>query len=289
MCSQFCAISCRRCNNYGSDGNGGDFPCPNQVNNANAVNATLSQVNRSTNSPGGSSYGHKLPRDIPVMLCVSPESAGLSFGYIYLAIHERIHQKPLLAFFDNAGQAVHVLPCPDFNVFLWSNFIGARGTLFITNLQPYIIPASRCLLENYQFLADAVTSLSWLPDFSLSPIFSTFSHTVPQMSRMVPSYPVYSLVTYCAPPTHGTYWPDPDGHNSQFIHTHHPIPYTMGGPTSYGNFLLPLTTTFDISVYEGFCNTSQYGGSRHTRAHCHSTPGVGGHSVGGCSVISLVA
>ncbi len=130
------------------DGNGGEFPCPNQVNDANAVNATLSQmtrlslsqVNRSSNSPGGSSNGHNLPRDISVMLRVSPESAGSSFGYIYLAIDECIHQEPLLTFFNNAGRTVHILPCPDFDVFLWSNFIGARNTLFITDLPPYIIP-----------------------------------------------------------------------------------------------------------------------------------------------------
>ncbi len=48
------------------------------------------------------------------------------------------------------------------------------------------------------------------------------------MSRMVPSHPIYSLVTYWAPPTHGTYCPDPDGYDSQFIHTHPPIPYAMG-------------------------------------------------------------
>jgi hypothetical protein len=71
-----------------------------------------------SNSQGGSSYGYNLPRDISVMLCVSPQTAGLAFGYIFLAINEHIHQDPLLAFFDNAGRAVHVLPCPDFEVFL---------------------------------------------------------------------------------------------------------------------------------------------------------------------------
>jgi hypothetical protein len=74
------------------NGNGRDFPHPTQVNNANAANTTLSHVNRLSNSLGGFSYGHNLPRDIPVMLCVSPETARLSFGYIYLAIYERIHQ-----------------------------------------------------------------------------------------------------------------------------------------------------------------------------------------------------
>jgi hypothetical protein len=189
------------------DSNGGDFLCPNQVNNANTVNAalsqvkwlSLSQVNRSdegssssssssspsstfrhgggsntsdydasewgaslvddasswsanrlslsqvirlSNSSNGSSYGHNLPWDIPVILLLSPDSAGSSFGYIYLAIDERIYQGPLLAFFDNAGWAVHVLPCPNFSVFLWSNLIDMRDTLFITDLPPYIIPAS---------------------------------------------------------------------------------------------------------------------------------------------------
>ncbi len=170
----------------------------NQVNNANAINvalsqvnrSSLSQVNRSSNSKGGSYYGHNLPWNIPVMLCMSPESAGSSFGYIYLAIDERIHQEPLLAFFDNAGRVFHVLLCPEFNVFLWSDFIGARNTLFITNLPPYIIPASHCLMENSEFLADVVPNLSWLPDLLSSPTFSGISHTVPQMSRTVPQCPV---------------------------------------------------------------------------------------------------
>jgi hypothetical protein len=52
------------------------------------------------------------------MLRMSPDSARSRFGYIYLAIDERIHQEPFLAFFNSAGWAVHVLPCPDFDVFL---------------------------------------------------------------------------------------------------------------------------------------------------------------------------
>jgi hypothetical protein len=83
-----------------------------------ANRSSLSQVNRSSNSLGGLFYGHNLPRDIPVMLCVSPDSAGSTFGFIYLEIDERIHQESLLAFFNNVGRTVHVLPCPDFNVFL---------------------------------------------------------------------------------------------------------------------------------------------------------------------------
>jgi hypothetical protein len=62
----------------------------------------------------------------------------------------------------------------------------------------------------------------------------------------------------------------------------------MGGLTSYGNDL-PLTTSFDVSVYGGSRNTSQYGGSRYTHAHHHGTSGVREQSVGGCLVISLVA
>jgi hypothetical protein len=248
---------------------------------------SLSQVNRLSNSLGGSSYDHNLPRDIPVMLRVSPDSARSSFGYIYLAIDERIHQETLLAFFNNAGQTVHVLPCPDFNVFLWSNLVGMRDTLFITNLPPYILPAGCHLLENNKSLADVAPNLSWLLDFPSNPTFSGTPCIVPQISRMVPSCPVYPLVTYYAPLTHGTYPPDPDGYNSKFINTHPPIPSAMRGPTSSGNFL-PLTTSFDISVHEGSCNTSQYGGLRHTHVHHHTTPRVRGQSVGGCLVISLV-
>jgi hypothetical protein len=148
------------------DGNGRDFPCPNQVNNANTANTALSHVDRSSNSPGGSSYGHNLPWDIFIMLCVPPETARSSFGYIYLVIDERIHQKPLLAFSNNAGWAIHVLPCPDFDVFLRSKFIGTRDTLFTTNLPPHIIPAGHHLLEN--------NKSSWRTQRPTSPGSQTF-------------------------------------------------------------------------------------------------------------------
>jgi hypothetical protein len=130
------------------NGNDRDVPHPHhQVDDANASKATLSQVNRLFHSPGSSSYGHNLPRDVPVMHHLSPESAGSSFEYIYLSIDERIHQEPLLTFFDNVEWAFHVLPCPDFEVFIWSNFIGAHDTLFVSDLPPPILPAGHCLLN----------------------------------------------------------------------------------------------------------------------------------------------
>ncbi len=149
-------------------------------------------------------------------------------------------------------------------------------------------PASRCLLENNESSADAAPNLSWLLDFPSNPTFSGTSRTVPQISRTVPSRPVDSLVTYSAPPTRGTYRPDPDGYDSKFINTHPPIPYAMRGPTSSSNFS-PLTTSFVISIHGGSCDTLQYGGLRHTHVHRHATPRVRGQSVGGCSVISSVA
>jgi hypothetical protein len=102
----------------------GHSSCP--LDKSSTVVASLSQpllsivapVAPSSNSQGGSSYGHNLPWDIPVMLRMSPQTAGSAFGYIFLAINEHIHQDPLLAFFGNVGWAVHVLPCPDFEVFL---------------------------------------------------------------------------------------------------------------------------------------------------------------------------
>ncbi len=222
------------------------------------------------------------------MLPVFPDSAGSTFGYIYLAINECIHQEPLLAFFNNAGRAVHILPCPDFDIFLWSNLIATSDTLFIPNLPPHILPDGRHLLEINESLADAAPNLSWLPDFPSSPTFSGTSRTVPQISRMVPSCPFYPLVTYHTPPTCEIYLPDPDGYNSNFITTHPPIPFALGGSTSSGNFV-PLTTSFDISVHGGSHDTSQYGGLHHTCGHCHITPSMGGQSVGGCLAISLVA
>jgi hypothetical protein len=208
------------------------------------------------------------------MLCVSPDSAGSSFGYIYLAIDERIHQEPLLNFFNYAGQAVHILPCADFNIFLRSNLIGTRDTLFITDLPPHILPAGRRLLENNKSSADTAPNLSWLSDFPLSPTFSGTSRTMPQISMRVQSCPVYPLATYRAPPTREIYRPDPEGYDSKFITTHPPIPFAMGGPTSSGNFS-PLTTSFEISVHGGSRNTSQYGGLRHTRGIVTSPPARG--------------
>jgi hypothetical protein len=129
-----------------------------------------------------------------------------------------------------------------------------RNTFFITNLPPYILPAGHCLLENNESLVDAAPNLSWLPDFPSNPTFSGTSRTMPQISRTVLSCPVNSLVTYCTPPTRGTYHLDPDGYDSKFINTHPPIPYAMRGPTSSGNFS-PLTTSFNMFVHGGSCNT----------------------------------
>jgi hypothetical protein len=134
----------------------------------------LAPVAHSSNSQGGSSYGHNLPRDIPVMLPVSPQTAGSAFGYIFLAINEHIHQDSLLAFFDNAGRAVHVLPCPGFEVFLQSNFISTCNDLFVTNLPPHMILVGHHILEEDTYSMDAAPNLSWLPEI---PLALTFSRT----------------------------------------------------------------------------------------------------------------
>jgi hypothetical protein len=253
----------------------------------------VAPVARSSKSQGGSSYGHNLPWDIPVMLRVSPQTAGSAFGYIFLAINEHIHQDPLLAFFDNAGRAVHVLPCPDFEVFLRSNFISTRDVLFVTDLPPHMIPAGRCILEEDGYLMDAASNLSWLPEI---PSALTFSRTSQGMSqgrtlppvRMVPSRPPYPLVTYRTNPSRGMFRPNPDGINSHSFGWHPPIPYAMGGPPSYGAYS-PLTTGFDVSVYVCSHDASQHGGFHHHRAPLHGTPAVGGQSIGGRSVTSLGA
>jgi hypothetical protein len=78
-----------------------------------------------------------------MLLCVSPQSDGSPFVFIYLNVIKRIYQDPLLAFFNNVGQAIYMFPCPDFDAFLWSNLIGAQDGLFITNLLAYIILEGR--------------------------------------------------------------------------------------------------------------------------------------------------
>ena len=75
----------------------------------------LSQVG---SSQGNASFGHNLSRDILVMLCISPQSVGGSFGIIFLDTNERIHQYSLLAYFDSTGQSIHILPCSNFEEFL---------------------------------------------------------------------------------------------------------------------------------------------------------------------------
>jgi hypothetical protein len=55
---------------------------------------------------GGFFYGHNLPWYIAAMLRVSPQSAGSAFGYIYLAVDERIHQDPLINVSIGRGCAV---------------------------------------------------------------------------------------------------------------------------------------------------------------------------------------
>jgi hypothetical protein len=75
----------------------------------------LSQVG---SSQGNASFGHNLPRDNLIMLCISPQLVGGGFGFIFLDSNECIHQDSLLAYFDSTGQSIYVLPCPNFEEFL---------------------------------------------------------------------------------------------------------------------------------------------------------------------------
>ncbi len=54
----------------------------------------------------------------PVILCILPANDGDMAGYIHLAPNEFTHQSALVAYFNNAGRAVDVISCPDFDAFL---------------------------------------------------------------------------------------------------------------------------------------------------------------------------
>ncbi len=56
-------------------------------------------------SPTPPSLGRSLPRNIAINLWVSPKSGSSTFGYIYLAAHERQHREPITPYFESAGPA----------------------------------------------------------------------------------------------------------------------------------------------------------------------------------------
>ena len=192
-------------------------------------------------SLGSSAYGHNLPRDIAAMLCVSPQSTGSAFRYIYLAVDERTHQDPRIAFFEDVGQVVHVLPCPDFDLFLRHNFLSIRNVLFIDNLPPHMIPAGWRILEANDYSMDAATNLSWLLATPSTPLFPGTSCMLPPVSAVPSGWPSASqpphpYVTSCANPSHRRSRPDPKGIDSQSFR---PVWYAMGGGAQLWHLLAP--------------------------------------------------
>jgi hypothetical protein len=76
---------------------------------------------RDRTSAASSSQGRTLPSQPAAMLRNSQPAEGGQYGFIYLAAQELPDQAAIIAYFDNTGREVSVLPCLDFDGFLTSN------------------------------------------------------------------------------------------------------------------------------------------------------------------------
>ncbi len=221
----------------------------------------LSQVARLVNASqgGSSSFCQTFPRDFLVMLCISPQLAGGFVGYILLKPSKRIHQDAFLAYFDSAGRVVHVLPCPNFDNFLQSNFLCPCDISFLSNLPnlAYLLSMGPCILRDNDYSQDAPLNLTWLPTVPSNPL--VLSNLT--IFQEIPWREVHPYVNAHTPPKPGGQGPhrcpNPDDVNSKFIASYHPpVPYAMGGHSGFGSFS-PLTTSFNMSMYGGSHKTIQ--------------------------------
>jgi hypothetical protein len=114
---------------------------------------------------GSASFGHNLPRNISVMLCISPQLVGGGFRFIFLDTNKHLHQDSLLAYFNSTGGSIHVLPYPNFEEFLQSNFLHPRHISFLSNFTNLncMLSAGHCILRDNNYSGDAQPNLSWLP------------------------------------------------------------------------------------------------------------------------------
>jgi hypothetical protein len=96
-----------------------------------------------------------------VILCISPAAGSATFGYIYLATHERPHEEANTAYFNNASHEVSVIPYPNFEAFMVNNHLSNRDIVFFTDLPCHIIPAGICILQANRH--NDTPNLNWMP------------------------------------------------------------------------------------------------------------------------------
>jgi hypothetical protein len=133
------------------------------------------------------------PVQPPVMLCISPSEEGGACGFIYLSSREISDQAAIIAYFNNAGRDVSVLPCQGFNEFLASNHLRVPQVSFVTDLPNYIIPMGRPVIEENYPSKEVAPNLSWLPS---SPSISSRSGNSRPTVRAGFSSPAFSSSTF---------------------------------------------------------------------------------------------
>ncbi len=202
-------------------------------------------------------------RPSPVILRISPANDGDIAGYIHLAPNEFMHRSALVAYFNKAGRAVDVIPCPDFDAFLAEHSLRMQNVSFLMDLPEFILESGRRLLKTIDESSNKVCpDLSWLPT-STSPV-ATFTSSQPLLSQRhihLPSSPanVHMPNLQANLTTQTRHRPDPDGIDPQHAPRYAPLSFSMGGNISVGNFS-PLTTsdvvTSDVGTFHSIQGSS---------------------------------
>jgi hypothetical protein len=148
----------------------------------------------SSADPHGHTIPNQPPVQPPVMLCISPSEEGGARGFIYLSSQEISDQAAIIAYFNNAGREVYVLPCQDFDEFLAFNHLQVRQISFVTDLPNYIIPMGCRIIEENDSSKEVAPNLSWL---SSSPSISSRSGNSRPTVRAGYSSPAFSSSTFC--------------------------------------------------------------------------------------------
>jgi hypothetical protein len=171
---------------------------------------------------------------------------------------------------DSAGRVVHILPCPNFDDFLQSNFLHPCDT-FLSNPPNlgYLLYMGCLILQDNNYSQDVPANLSWLPAVPWNP--SVLSN--PTIVQETPWREVHPYVNARVPPKpvdQGPHrHPNPDGIDFKSINSYHPpIPYAIRGHSSFGSFS-PLMTSFDVSIHGGSRDHSFNEGYHHGRHHLH--------------------
>ena len=217
--------------------------------------------------------------------------------YIQLASNEIIHQSALIAYFDNAGRAVDVIPCPDFDEFLTGHFLRIQHVSFLMDLLEYILKSGRRLLETIDDSSSNVCpDLSWLPTSPSS--VATFTSSQPLLSQRHIHLPssqanVHMPSSQANVTTRAKCRLDPDGINAQNAPLNAPLSFAMRGNGSVGNFS-PLTTSDGFTFHSILGSSTPRGytltqrGSSVTAPHGSSTS-LHPPSGSGVSVMSSIA